>query len=164
MNVDIPSPYTLHFTSLFKVRVPHQFCDTAHVPKNDSLKFVSSAHDLSGWDLFTSNFKLLNTGIENGDMPEQVHHAKKKKGFLCFQFLELLFCAHNIYSFWADSHPFTSVYPLCNPLESCKVIWGHFQEGELHPLTFLNWTYVCCVRCDVNISWFTLFYRMTCWL
>lgn len=31
-----------------------------------------SAHDLSGWDLFTSNFKLLNTGIENGDMPEQV--------------------------------------------------------------------------------------------
>lgn len=32
-----------------------------------------SAHDLSGWDLFTSNFKLLNTGIENGDMPEQVN-------------------------------------------------------------------------------------------
>uniref|UniRef100_A0A673BZZ4 Cohesin subunit SA-2 n=1 Tax=Sphaeramia orbicularis TaxID=375764 RepID=A0A673BZZ4_9TELE len=31
-----------------------------------------SAHDLSGWDLFTSNFKLLNTGIENGDMPEQI--------------------------------------------------------------------------------------------
>jgi hypothetical protein len=31
-----------------------------------------SAHDLSQWDLFTSNFKLLNTGIENGDMPEQV--------------------------------------------------------------------------------------------
>lgn len=38
----------------------------------DCLNFVSSAHDLSGWDLFTSNFKLLNTGIENGDMPEQV--------------------------------------------------------------------------------------------
>uniref|UniRef100_A0A671YYN7 Cohesin subunit SA n=1 Tax=Sparus aurata TaxID=8175 RepID=A0A671YYN7_SPAAU len=31
-----------------------------------------NAHDLSGWDLFTSNFKLLNTGIENGDMPEQI--------------------------------------------------------------------------------------------
>lgn len=31
-----------------------------------------SAHDLSKWDLFTSNYKLLNTGIENGDMPEQV--------------------------------------------------------------------------------------------
>lgn len=39
------------------------------------LKFVASAHDLSGWDLFTSNFKLLNTGIENGDMPEQVIHS-----------------------------------------------------------------------------------------
>uniref|UniRef100_A0A7N8XGH9 STAG2 cohesin complex component b n=1 Tax=Mastacembelus armatus TaxID=205130 RepID=A0A7N8XGH9_9TELE len=31
-----------------------------------------NAHDLSGWDLFNSNFKLLNTGIENGDMPEQI--------------------------------------------------------------------------------------------
>lgn len=34
--------------------------------------FLLSAHDLSKWDLFTSNYKLLNTGIENGDMPEQV--------------------------------------------------------------------------------------------
>lgn len=42
-----------------------------------SVKFLSSAHDLSGWDLFTSNFKLLNTGIENGDMPEQVHKTQK---------------------------------------------------------------------------------------
>lgn len=33
---------------------------------------LHSAHDLSKWDLFTSNYKLLNTGIENGDMPEQV--------------------------------------------------------------------------------------------
>lgn len=41
--------------------------------------------------------------------------------------------------FWADSHPFTSVYPLCYPLESCKVIWGHFQEGESPSLVFLNW-------------------------
>uniref|UniRef100_A0AAR2LMW6 Cohesin subunit SA n=1 Tax=Pygocentrus nattereri TaxID=42514 RepID=A0AAR2LMW6_PYGNA len=31
-----------------------------------------NAHDLSKWDLFTSNYKLLNTGIENGDMPEQI--------------------------------------------------------------------------------------------
>lgn len=38
------------------------------------LDFLFSAHDLSGWDLFTSNFKLLNTGIENGDMPEQVQN------------------------------------------------------------------------------------------
>lgn len=97
MNVDIPLPHTLHIISLFKVRVAHQFCDTAHVPKNDCLKFVSSAHDLSGWDLFTSNFKLLNTGIENGDMPEQVRNTKKD--FLCFQFKESLFCANNIYSF-----------------------------------------------------------------
>lgn len=32
----------------------------------------SSAHDLSTWDLFTSNYRLLNTGLQNGDMPEQV--------------------------------------------------------------------------------------------
>uniref|UniRef100_A0A8C3G9A4 Cohesin subunit SA n=1 Tax=Cyclopterus lumpus TaxID=8103 RepID=A0A8C3G9A4_CYCLU len=39
-----------------------------------------NAHDLSGWDLFTSNFKLLNTGIENGDMPEQVNtHTHKHR-------------------------------------------------------------------------------------
>ncbi|XP_023686294.1 cohesin subunit SA-2 isoform X1 [Paramormyrops kingsleyae] len=31
-----------------------------------------NAHDLSKWDLFTSTYKLLNTGIENGDMPEQI--------------------------------------------------------------------------------------------
>ncbi|XP_041930372.1 cohesin subunit SA-2 isoform X3 [Alosa alosa] len=31
-----------------------------------------NAHDLSKWDLFTSNYKLLNSGIENGDMPEQI--------------------------------------------------------------------------------------------
>lgn len=31
-----------------------------------------SAHDLSRWDLFGCNYKLLKTGIENGDMPEQV--------------------------------------------------------------------------------------------
>uniref|UniRef100_A0A8C8K4T7 Cohesin subunit SA n=1 Tax=Oncorhynchus tshawytscha TaxID=74940 RepID=A0A8C8K4T7_ONCTS len=31
-----------------------------------------NAHDLSKWDLFTSNYKLLNTGLQNGDMPEQI--------------------------------------------------------------------------------------------
>ncbi|KAM3911876.1 cohesin subunit SA-2 isoform 2-T2 [Leptodactylus fuscus] len=31
-----------------------------------------NAHDLSRWDLFSSNYKLLKTGIENGDMPEQI--------------------------------------------------------------------------------------------
>lgn len=31
-----------------------------------------SAHDLTKWDLFTSNYKLLNSGLQNGDMPEQV--------------------------------------------------------------------------------------------
>ncbi|KFO21029.1 Cohesin subunit SA-2 [Fukomys damarensis] len=30
-----------------------------------------NAHDLSKWDLFACNYKLLKTGIENGDMPEQ---------------------------------------------------------------------------------------------
>lgn len=34
--------------------------------------FPISAHDLSTWDLFTSNYRLLNTGLQNGDMPEQV--------------------------------------------------------------------------------------------
>ncbi|KAJ6663328.1 hypothetical protein lerEdw1_010464 [Lerista edwardsae] len=31
-----------------------------------------NAHDLSRWDLFSCNYKLLKTGIENGDMPEQI--------------------------------------------------------------------------------------------
>uniref|UniRef100_A0A8C6EQ91 STAG2 cohesin complex component n=1 Tax=Marmota marmota marmota TaxID=9994 RepID=A0A8C6EQ91_MARMA len=31
-----------------------------------------NAHDLSKWDLFACNYKLLKTGIENGDMPEQI--------------------------------------------------------------------------------------------
>ncbi|XP_046906414.1 cohesin subunit SA-2a isoform X1 [Hypomesus transpacificus] len=31
-----------------------------------------NAHDLSQWDLFASNYKLLNTGLQNGDMPEQI--------------------------------------------------------------------------------------------
>ncbi|XP_030638128.1 cohesin subunit SA-2 [Chanos chanos] len=31
-----------------------------------------NAHDLSQWDLFTSNYRLLNTGLQNGDMPEQI--------------------------------------------------------------------------------------------
>lgn len=34
--------------------------------------FLFSAHDLSKWDLFTSSYRLLNTGLQNGDMPEQV--------------------------------------------------------------------------------------------
>lgn len=37
-----------------------------------TILFVTSAHDLSKWDLFTSNYRLLNTGLQNGDMPEQV--------------------------------------------------------------------------------------------
>ncbi|XP_062856992.1 cohesin subunit SA-2 [Trichomycterus rosablanca] len=31
-----------------------------------------NAHDLSKWDLFTSLYRLLNTGVENGDTPEQI--------------------------------------------------------------------------------------------
>uniref|UniRef100_M4ABB0 Cohesin subunit SA n=1 Tax=Xiphophorus maculatus TaxID=8083 RepID=M4ABB0_XIPMA len=31
-----------------------------------------NAHDLSKWDLFTSNYSLLSTGLQNGDMPEQI--------------------------------------------------------------------------------------------
>ncbi|KAM4797705.1 LOW QUALITY PROTEIN: cohesin subunit SA-2-like [Urocitellus parryii] len=34
-----------------------------------------NVHDLSKWDLFACNYKLLKTGIENGDMPEIVIHA-----------------------------------------------------------------------------------------
>uniref|UniRef100_A0A674NK08 STAG2 cohesin complex component a n=1 Tax=Takifugu rubripes TaxID=31033 RepID=A0A674NK08_TAKRU len=40
-----------------------------------TLKKISAfhnAHDLSTWDLFTSNYRLLNTGLQNGDMPEQI--------------------------------------------------------------------------------------------
>uniref|UniRef100_A0A8C3VB02 Cohesin subunit SA n=1 Tax=Catharus ustulatus TaxID=91951 RepID=A0A8C3VB02_CATUS len=38
----------------------------------DFLQEVFYAHDLSRWDLFGCNYKLLKTGIENGDMPEQI--------------------------------------------------------------------------------------------
>ncbi|XP_062917012.1 cohesin subunit SA-2 isoform X1 [Mobula hypostoma] len=31
-----------------------------------------NAHDLTRWDLFGSNYKLLKIGTENGDMPEQI--------------------------------------------------------------------------------------------
>uniref|UniRef100_A0A668AS47 STAG2 cohesin complex component a n=1 Tax=Myripristis murdjan TaxID=586833 RepID=A0A668AS47_9TELE len=40
-----------------------------------TLKRISAfhnAHDLSKWDLFTSNYRLLSTGLQNGDMPEQI--------------------------------------------------------------------------------------------
>uniref|UniRef100_A0A3Q3AZ93 Cohesin subunit SA n=1 Tax=Kryptolebias marmoratus TaxID=37003 RepID=A0A3Q3AZ93_KRYMA len=40
-----------------------------------TLKKISAfhnAHDLSKWDLFTSNYRLLSTGLQNGDMPEQI--------------------------------------------------------------------------------------------
>uniref|UniRef100_A0AAQ4Q0H5 Cohesin subunit SA n=1 Tax=Gasterosteus aculeatus aculeatus TaxID=481459 RepID=A0AAQ4Q0H5_GASAC len=40
-----------------------------------TLKKISAfhnAHDLSKWDLFNGNYRLLNTGLQNGDMPEQV--------------------------------------------------------------------------------------------
>uniref|UniRef100_A0A3B4YZD0 Cohesin subunit SA n=1 Tax=Stegastes partitus TaxID=144197 RepID=A0A3B4YZD0_9TELE len=40
-----------------------------------TLKKISAfhnAHDLCKWDLFTSNYRLLNTGLQNGDMPEQI--------------------------------------------------------------------------------------------
>uniref|UniRef100_A0A8C4IN73 Cohesin subunit SA n=1 Tax=Dicentrarchus labrax TaxID=13489 RepID=A0A8C4IN73_DICLA len=40
-----------------------------------TLKKISAfhnAHDLSKWDLFTCNYRLLNTGLQNGDMPEQI--------------------------------------------------------------------------------------------
>lgn len=40
--------------------------------KNVILLSAPSAHDLSKWNLFTSNYRLLNTGLQNGDMPEQV--------------------------------------------------------------------------------------------
>uniref|UniRef100_A0A7N5ZZC8 Cohesin subunit SA n=1 Tax=Anabas testudineus TaxID=64144 RepID=A0A7N5ZZC8_ANATE len=36
------------------------------------LSAFHNAHDLSKWDLFTCNYRLLNTGLQNGDMPEQI--------------------------------------------------------------------------------------------
>ncbi|MGH0188178.1 UNVERIFIED_CONTAM: hypothetical protein FKN15_028284 [Acipenser sinensis] len=43
-----------------------------------------NAHDLSRWDLFNSNYKLLKTGIENGDMPEQDDMVKLRKQMRAF--------------------------------------------------------------------------------
>uniref|UniRef100_A0A8B9K971 Cohesin subunit SA n=1 Tax=Astyanax mexicanus TaxID=7994 RepID=A0A8B9K971_ASTMX len=37
--------------------------------------FLAYAHDLTKWDLFTSNYRLLNTGLQNGDMTEQVSNG-----------------------------------------------------------------------------------------
>ncbi|GAA6078020.1 cohesin subunit SA-2a, partial [Tachysurus ichikawai] len=31
-----------------------------------------NAHDLTKWDLFSCNYRLLTTGLQNGDMPEQI--------------------------------------------------------------------------------------------
>lgn len=67
----------MQYTSYQYLKLEHHvnFVTLLLFPKmTDGLMFVPSAHDLSGWDLFTSNFKLLNTGIENGDMPEQVRN------------------------------------------------------------------------------------------
>ncbi|KAG8144554.1 putative Cohesin subunit SA-2 protein [Naja naja] len=43
-----------------------------------------NAHDLSRWDLFSCNYKLLKTGIENGDMPEQDDLLRLKKHMRVF--------------------------------------------------------------------------------
>uniref|UniRef100_A0A8C7MF00 Cohesin subunit SA n=1 Tax=Oncorhynchus kisutch TaxID=8019 RepID=A0A8C7MF00_ONCKI len=48
-------------STLKRITAFHKFCVS-----------LFSAHDLSKWDLFTSNYKLLNTGLQNGDMPEQI--------------------------------------------------------------------------------------------
>uniref|UniRef100_A0AAQ4NUF8 Cohesin subunit SA n=1 Tax=Gasterosteus aculeatus aculeatus TaxID=481459 RepID=A0AAQ4NUF8_GASAC len=75
-------------------------CDPVHMCLNLP-QICCSAHDLSGWDLFTSNFKLLNTGIENGDMPEQVirnahtptHRVKgTQQAVIFFSIFDLFFC------------------------------------------------------------------------
>lgn len=49
-----------------------------------TILFVTSAHDLSKWDLFTSNYRLLNTGLQNGDMPEQVSQLFNSRVFSNF--------------------------------------------------------------------------------
>lgn len=92
MNVDSTlSRHVLKFKSLIILTL-HKLLKMA-----DCVNFLSSAHDLSGWDLFTSNFKLLNTGIENGDMPEQVHKTNKVFCIcICF-FVEMLFSGYNVY-------------------------------------------------------------------
>lgn len=85
MNVDISWPNTLHFAHYLKLALLTIILTPRMFPKlADGVKFLSSAHDLSGWDLFTSNFKLLNTGIENGDMPEQVRDTKMSYVFPFF--------------------------------------------------------------------------------
>uniref|UniRef100_A0A286XRC4 Cohesin subunit SA n=1 Tax=Cavia porcellus TaxID=10141 RepID=A0A286XRC4_CAVPO len=67
---------------LEKVKVFLDFLQEGEEPDEDdayqvlsTLKRITAfhnAHDLSKWDLFACNYKLLKTGIENGDMPEQI--------------------------------------------------------------------------------------------
>ncbi|TNN88658.1 Cohesin subunit SA-2 [Liparis tanakae] len=52
--------------------------------KYSSLHFLLCAHDLSKWDLFTSIYKLLNTGLQNGDMPEQGDMVTLRKQMRAF--------------------------------------------------------------------------------
>uniref|UniRef100_A0AAY4ATE4 Cohesin subunit SA n=1 Tax=Denticeps clupeoides TaxID=299321 RepID=A0AAY4ATE4_9TELE len=56
-------------TEMFAVALPLLLAKV--MCSNNTLLF-SSAHDLSQWDLFTCNYKLLNAGLQNGDMPQQI--------------------------------------------------------------------------------------------
>ena len=61
-------------------------------------------------------------------MPEQVI-----KHTLAFEFdkCETIFLFHDLF-LWADSHSFTAVYPLRDPVAAGKVIWRQFEEGEVY--------------------------------
>ncbi|XP_053474299.1 cohesin subunit SA-2a isoform X2 [Ictalurus furcatus] len=63
-------------------RLLHDFLNEGEEPDEDdafqvlsTLKRITAfhnAHDLTKWDLFSCNYTLLNTGLQNGDMPEQI--------------------------------------------------------------------------------------------
>ncbi|CAG02933.1 unnamed protein product, partial [Tetraodon nigroviridis] len=96
-----------------------------------TLKKISAfhnAHDLSTWDLFTSNYRLLNTGLQNGDMPEQiVIHAMQ-----CTHYIILWHLAKV-----SDSNSLKAFTILCDLL----LIFSHqiMSSGREHlePLVFI---------------------------
>lgn len=89
--------FSMWFLSTSAALLVDSVCTFLKVMRRHQL--FCSAHDLSGWDLFTSNFKLLNTGIENGDMPEQVIYISCSALFFLF-FLNAQILIHVFFFFF----------------------------------------------------------------
>uniref|UniRef100_A0A665X0S5 Cohesin subunit SA-2-like n=1 Tax=Echeneis naucrates TaxID=173247 RepID=A0A665X0S5_ECHNA len=97
-----------------------------------TLKKISAfhnAHDLSKWDLFTSNYRLLNTGLQNGDMPEQiVTHAMQCTHYIILWHLAKVSDGSSLQSRWyyADVISFISIHQIMSS-----------GREQLEPLVFL---------------------------